>query len=234
MNNIPNDVLEQIILDKVKLFTKESYYHHFRSILLEFYQNIHAFKSKTPLIHGMKPKLKQKKYSSLWEMILIFVFPAKNDFIAENISKKYTFLNPLCFQYLKNLCYTRMKKLTNLANVEHVSIDQVFFLYINLCEKEIASKKVNKKTTFRLKGNILKVNPERRSSLILPRQNSVFKREKSRLYLKKNSDKKGSNIQPLEYDNSYTRLFIGETDEVSVRERYLSNMVMKKQKQFHL
>ena len=79
----------------------------------------------------------------------------------------------------------------------------------------------------RLKGNILKVNPERRSSLILPRQNSVFKRAKSRLYLKKNSDKKGSNIQPLEYDNSYTRLFIGETDEVSVRERYLSNMVTK-------
>ena len=61
MNNIPNDVLEEIILNKVKLFTKESYYRHFRSILLEFYKNILAFKKKaflsitmTPLMHDGK------------------------------------------------------------------------------------------------------------------------------------------------------------------------------------
>ena len=34
MNNIPNDVLEEIILNKVKLFTKESYYRQFQSIFL--------------------------------------------------------------------------------------------------------------------------------------------------------------------------------------------------------
>ena len=38
----------------------------------------------------------------------------------------------------------------------------------------------------------------------------------------------------LEYSNSFTRLFIGETDEDSIRERYLSNMVVKKQNQMHL
>ena len=40
--------------------------------------------------------------------------------------------------------------------------------------------------------------------------------------------------RPLEYSNSFTRLFIGETDEASIRERYLSNMIVKKQKQLHL
>ena len=41
-------------------------------------------------------------------------------------------------------------------------------------------------------------------------------------------------IQQLDYSNSFTRLFIGETDEDSIRERYLSNMVVKKHKQLHL
>ena len=48
------------------------------------------------------------------------------------------------------------------------------------------------------------------------------------------SQKKISGIQPLDYNNSFTRLFIGETDEDSIRERYLSNMVVKKHKQLHL
>ena len=42
------------------------------------------------------------------------------------------------------------------------------------------------------------------------------------------------NIQQFDYTNSFTRLFIGEIDEDSIRERYLSNMVVKKHKQLHL
>ena len=50
----------------------------------------------------------------------------------------------------------------------------------------------------------------------------------------KQGNKNASSIQPLEYNNSFTRLFIGETDEKAIRERYLSNMIVKKHKQLHL
>ena len=234
MNNIPNDVLEEIILSKVKLFTKESYYRYFRSILLELYKNIHAFQSRTSLISGLKSKLKEKNNSSLWDIILILIFPSKNkNYIEENIIQYDPSLNPLCFQYLKNLCYNRMKKLTNLANIERVSLDQVITLYINLCEKKIYVKKEPKKATIRLLGNFLRKNLEHKGSLIFPKQNLILSRQ-LKLNVKKISGKNGPSIQPLEYANSFTRLFIGETDEVSVRERYLSNMVVKKQRQLHL
>ena len=61
MNNIPDDVLEEIILNKVKLFTKESYYRYFRSILLELYKNICAFKKKGIFNKIYYFKIKRKK-----------------------------------------------------------------------------------------------------------------------------------------------------------------------------
>ena len=235
MNNIPNDVLEEIILSKVKLFTKESYYRYFRSILLELYKNIHAFQSRTSLISRLKSKLKEKNNSSLWQIILILIFPSKNSkYIEEKYIQYDPFLNPLCFQYLKNLCRNRMKKLTNLANIERVSIDQVITLYINLCEKHIYIKKEPKKATIRLIGNFLRMNLDRKASALFPKTNPILPRAQLKLSLKKIMGKNSPSIQPLEYANSFTRLFIGETDEVSVRERYLSNMVVKKQRQLHL
>jgi flagellin-specific chaperone FliS len=137
MNNIPNDVLEEIILNKVKLFTKESYYRHFRSILLEFYKNILAFKKKASLSITMTSKIKERNNKSLWHIISIIIFPLKSQLNEENSYEREYNLNPLCFQYLKNLCFTRMKKLTNLATIERVSMDRVIPIYLNLCEKHI-------------------------------------------------------------------------------------------------
>jgi len=127
-----------------------------------------------------------------------------------------------------------MKKLTNLATIERVSMDRVIPIYLNLCEKHIIMKKEKKKGTLRLKGNYLQMNNDRKSSLAFQRQNSVLTRPQLKFNLKKMSGKGGSSIPPLEYSNSFTRLFIGETDEASIRERYLSNMIVKKQKQLHL
>ena len=234
MNNIPNDVLEEIILNKVKLFTKESYYRHFRSILLEFYKNILAFKKKASLSITMTSKIKERNNKSLWHIISIIIFPLKSQLNEENSYEREYNLNPLCFQYLKNLCFTRMKKLTNLATIERVSMDRVIPIYLNLCEKHIIMKKEKKKGTLRLKGNYLQMNNDRKSSLAFQRQNSVLTRPQLKFNLKKMSGKGGSSIPPLEYSNSFTRLFIGETDEASIRERYLSNMIVKKQKQLHL
>ena len=124
-----------------------------------------------------------------------------------------------------------MKKLTNLAMVERVSLERVIPIYLNLCEKQIKSNKERKKRTLRLKGNYLQINSNRKSSLLMLRQDSGLNRPKINL---KKINKNGPSIPPLEYSNSFTRLFIGETDEESIRERYLSNMIVKKQKQLHL
>ena len=231
MNNIPNDVLEEIILNKVKLFTKESYYRQFQSILLELYKNIFAFKKKDSLSTSMMSKIKERNNSSLWHIISILIFPLKSQIKEdENIYLNEYNLDPLSFQYLKNLCYIKMKKLTNLSMIERVPMERVIPIYLNLCEKQMKSNKEKKKGTLRLKGNYLQINSNRKTSILM-RQNSLLNRPKINL---KKINKKGPSIQPLEYANSFTRLFIGETDEASIRERYLSNMIVKKQKQLHL
>ena len=234
MNNIPDDVLEEIILNKVKLFTIEEYYRYFRSILLELYKNIGAFKKKESLDKSITLKLKEKNNNkSLWYIITILIFPFHAQLSEESYYEPYSNLNPLCFQYLKNLCYSKIKKLTNLSVVEQVPMDRVLPVYIELCEKKMISNKERKRgILFKKSGNFIQINKDKRSSLLIPRPNSILPRPK--LNLKKISGKNGPSIQPLEYSNSFTRLFIGETDEASIKERYLSNLIVKRQKQLHL
>ena len=88
--------------------------------------------------------------------------------------------------------------------------------------------------TLKSKGNNLQNNSNRKASLLFTKQNSIINRPLLKINVKKIINKNGPSIQPLEYSNSFTRLFIGETDEQSIRERYLSNMIVKKQKQLHL
>ena len=74
MNNIPDDVIEEIILNKVKLFTKEAYYRYFRSILLELYKNMSAFKRKESLAKSITLKLKEKNNNnSLWYINHVYI-----------------------------------------------------------------------------------------------------------------------------------------------------------------
>lgn len=234
MNNIPNDVLEEIILNKVKLFAKENYYSQFRTILLELYKNIFAFKKKSSLSFSITAKIKERNNKSLWNIISLLIFPLKSQLNNADLYENEYNLNPLCFQYLKNLCYNKMKKLSNLSTVEKVSIDRVVPIYLNLCEKQIRFNKDKKKGTLRLKGNYLQMNTNRKASILISSQNSIIPRPQLKINLKKIINKNGPSIQPLEYANSFTRLFIGETDDKSIRERYLSNMIVKKQKQLHL
>ena len=234
MNNIPDDVLEEIILNKVKLFTTETYYRYFRSILLELYKNICAFNKKETLDKSITLKLKEKNNNkSLWYIITILIFPFQTQLSEESYYEPYSNLNPLCFQYLKNLCYYKIKKLTNLSVVEQVPMERVLPIYIELCEKKMISNKERKRgLLLKKKGNFIQINKDKRASLLIPRPNSILPRQK--LNFKKISGKNGPSIQPLEYSNSFTRLFIGETDEASIKERYLSNMMVKRQKQLHL
>ena len=223
-----NEALEEVILYRVKLFSKENYFRYFRYILLELSNNIYAFREKKTLSNSLSSKLIEGNNLSIWMLIYKLMFQIKNEITTENEMN----LNPLCFQYLKTLCLKRMKKLVAISNAEVLPLDQVIFVYLNLCEKQI---KINKD-----KGNYFKYKTEyrskdRKSIIAFNQENNLLNNnQQMKINHRKLGAKNGPISKPLSYNNSYTRLFIGETDKESIRERYLSNMAVKKQKQLHL
>ena len=210
-----NEALEEVILYRVKLFSKENYFRYFRYILLELSNNIYAFQEKKTLSNSLSSKLIEGNNLSIWMLIYKLMFQIKNEITTENEMN----LNPLCFQYLKTLCLKRMKKLVAISNAEVLPLDQVIFVYLNLCEKQI---KINKD-----KGNYFKYKTEYRSkdrkSIIAYNQenNLLNNNQQMKINHRKLGAKNGPISKPLSYNNSYTRLFIGETDKESIRERYL-------------
>ena len=223
---IPNEIIEEIILGKIKLFTKENYFNSFSNILLQLSKNIFAFRKKESLSLSLSAKLREKNFSSNWNLIFLLIFHTKKD--TEQIQLN---LDPFCFLYLKNICYIKMKILLNLSNEIQIPIERIISLYLNLCQRKINYDRLRKKQRTNLIKTYRQITskPSKFSKLFL-----LGNDEKLKLKPKKILSKFISNVKPLDYNNSYTRLFIGETDEQSIRERYLSNMVVKKQKELHL
>ena len=227
--NIQNEIIEEIILCRFKLFTKETYFRYFRNILLKLSNNIFAFRKKESLSLSLTIKLKEKNFNSFWFIILKLIFSVNNQIKKEDIYETELNLNPLCFHYLKNLCYTKMKEFTTLSNEEAIPLEQITSVYLSTCEKRIKLNKQKEKLKFK---GILKASY--RKTLFFAQQHIKSNKIESKLNYKKIILKSGANKKSLNYSNSYTRLFIGKTDDESIRERYLSNMVVKKHKQLHL
>ena len=225
MKKIQKDEIEELILCRIKLFSKENYYRYFRNILMELSNNIYVFRKKELLSKSLSLKLKERNNSSLWMIIYKLILPTKNEYDIPEAND----LNYICFQYLKALCLIKMKKLTIISNNELIPLDQVISIYLSLCEKMIRIIKEKEKYNLKLKNR-----KKGRNSLVFSHNAFIDLTNQFKLNHKKISMKNGPSLKPLDYTNSYTRLFIGETDDVSVRERYLSNMVVKKHKQLHL
>ena len=138
MKKSQNEALEELILYKVKLFTKENYFRYFKYILLELTKNSDAFRKKKTLSNTLSSILVERNNNlSNWMLIYKLIFQLKKEIHSE----KEINLNPLCFQYLKALCFIKMKNLTNISNDEIIPLNQVIYVYLNLCEKKI---KINK------------------------------------------------------------------------------------------
>ena len=170
MNNIPNDVLSEIISNKIKLFTKELYYPPFRRIFLELSNSLSAFQKRVSLSKRMKSQFLEKDTSSLWQMIYKLIFPKKNEVNDNNINENMFNLHPICFEYLKNLCYNKMKKITNLCMVEKVASDRVIFLYLDLCEQEMRLNKEKGRRYKRRKITLFRKNTIRSVSSIMSKK----------------------------------------------------------------
>ena len=234
---MPNDVIQEIIINKIKLFTKENYYKYFSNILIELSHNILAFQKKSSLSITISSNKKDKNQSS-WLIIAKLILPLKEQYFEQNEDEyeNESDLNPLCFKYLKNLCHKTMKNLTSLSLTEQIPLKRIIPLYLNLCEKQI---KINKEKQFGILRRYDKENNytkiiKKAAPILFSKQNSFLNRTQIKINPKKVGGKNMPSIQQLDYCNSFTRLFIGETDEDSIRERYLSNMVVKKHKQLHL
>ncbi len=240
--NIQNDAFKEIVINKVKLFTKENYYKYFANILIELSQNISAFQKKAALSVSISSSTPTDKiHKSWWQLITKLILPIKgsNSNINIKIEEEYdSELNPLCFEYLKNLCHMKMKQLSSLSMNEQIPLHRIIPFYLNLCEKQI---KINRDKQLGIYNNLEKENNFTKINKKSPNlfgnhnyQNSILNRMQIKINPKNVRSKNMQNIQQFDYTNSFTRLFIGEIDEDSIRERYLSNMVVKKHKQLHL
>ena len=224
---IPDEFIEEIILGKIKLFTRENYFNTFSNILSKLSLDIYAFKRKESLSLSLSYKLRERNFSSNWNLIFLLIFHTKKDIIQTKLN-----LNPFCFQYLMHLCHIKIKKLSKLSNEIQIPIEKAVSIYLELCEKRIKmnrAEKIKKKISLVKTFRQLNGKPFKFSKLLL-----LGNDDKTKVVPKKIISKFNSNTKSLDYNNSYTRLFIGETDEQSIRERYLSNMVVKKQKELHL
>jgi len=240
MNNIPNDVLQEIILNKVKLFTKENYFGYFSSIIIKLSHNITAFQKKVSLSISITSLQKEKIHTSWWQLITRLIFPLnksllykeENENEIENENEYEYDLNPLCFEYLKNYCHKKYKQLSSLSQTERIPLTRILPMYLNLCEKQIKKAREKENGIYHLpKESLAKL---KKNSFLINKQPSFVNRTQIKFSTKKNGGKNMPSVQQLEYCNSFTRLFIGDTDENSIMERYLSNMVVKKHRQLHL
>ena len=237
MNNIPNDVLQEIILNKVKLFTKENYFGYFSSIIIKLSHNITAFQKKVSLSISITSLQKENIHTSWWQLITRLIFPLNKSLLYKEENEienenEYEFdLNPLCFEYLKNYCHKKMKQLSSLSQTERIPLTRILPMYLNLCERQIKKAKEKESGIYHLTKESFKL---KKNSFLFNKQPSFINRTQIKFSTKKNGGKNLPSVQQLEYCNSFTRLFIGDTDENSIMERYLSNMVVKKHRQLHL
>jgi len=237
--NIPDEYIQEMILNKVKLFAKESYFEEFSKILTELSINILAFNKKDSLSHTItvSSTSKNKPHKGWWKLITKLIL-APDEEISKaddelNQNNLELNINPLCFAYLKYICHQKMRKLLHISKNENISLNLITNIYLNLCQKQI---NLNKEMEFERRRN-LKFNRQlkkKQNSSDSQNQEGGGELSTLRHQTKKIEIKKLPQIQQLEYSNSFTRLFIGETDKESIREQYLSNMVVKKHRQLHL
>ena len=234
-----NNNLGEAVLHKIKLFTKESYFNYFRHMLLQKSKNFSAFEKISSLSISIekilkeksKNKLKKKEISKMsqspWNLIMLLVCNIPNHKRLDYIHNEFN-LNPICYMYLTLLCHKKLKLLITFSNANNIPLDTLVKYYLDLCINQISLKEFDKKTK---KENSEKAKLNNMIDYKKNNQKNKKPVKANSLYERKNTIMGSTQV---EYLNSFTRLFIGETDPISVRERYLSNIVVKKMKQMHL
>ena len=252
MSSYQNENLAETVKQKIKLFTKETYFKYFNYILTEKSKNITAFQKISSLSFSIeklfkekskknKIKLKENSEHSIWYLIMLLICDNSNH--NKKYYKRNEFnLNPICYSYLTNLCQIKIKLLISFSINHRLTLGTLVKYYIDLCINQMNLKDINDNLQT---NNILsrpstildyrKFNKKANQKVLIKESNNNNINNKN---IENNNEidnnKKSNQKKKLEYCNSFTRLFIGEIDANSVKERYLSNMVIKKRKELHL
>ena len=250
MSDYQNDYLGEAVRQKIKLFTKESYFKCFNYILTEKSQNLPAFKKfsnisfSTELLLKEKEKTrnklklikleKEKSSKSLWQLIMLLICNIPNKKKLEYKKNEFN-LNPICYSYITNLCNKKLKLLSSFSIMHKIPLDILVKFYLDLCINQINQKESENNGKNLEKSSIRLIDCKKFTKKSSP-QILLKKQNIQKINNNNNTEKKKPILgaPPVEYSNSFTRLFIGEIDPSSVRERYLSNIVVKKLKQLHL
>ena len=243
------DEIEKIIKKKIKFFTKEKYFNHFSKILTESSSDIFKIKSNKILTNRLDnlesnnlKKYENSKKMSLWGVVMkIILFSNENN---------YYDIDLICYNYLLRLCQVIIKQLLSISIKLKSNLSFCVKIYLKLCEekiigkplipkKKLSGKKEFKSVLLRRLTTISKIpiirSTIKKDELKLLMENKKQKKKLKKLKFKSINDKSNkNNSNTFLYCNSYTRLFIGDTDEASVKERYLSNIIIKNEQRLNI
>ena len=127
--------------------------------------------------------------------------------------------------YVLFYSHKKLRLLSSFSITHKIPLDVLVKFYLDLCINQINQKETeteNNKFESSLKIIDFKKSKKNSSKPILKKQNNQIINNNS------NKEKKQNflGVSQIDYSNSFTRLFIGEIDPSSVRERYLSNIVV--------
>jgi hypothetical protein len=241
--------IEEIIKNNIKLFTNSKYFPIFSNILKEislYIFKLEDFKSLSYILDNTENDLKEIKNTtncSLWFIIMkALLYQRKNKY-----SKEYN-IDYLSYKYLLRLCKLKNKQLLTIAIKQKKNIYSCVKIYLRLCEEKInekgklflsknSLKKRRRSSIFRRSTNtnrripLIKANISKEEIKKIKEGNKRKSCEKKEISgINKIKNKKNS----LLYCNSFTKLFIGNIDENSVKERHLSNIAVKYEQKLHV
>jgi len=237
----------EIIKKNIKLFSKKNYFLCFSKLLTEaslnlFNKNYRLLTNSLEDIESFYLKRNKKtKRESLWNIIMINIL-----FIKEK-NEEYYNIDFLSYKYLLRLSTIKIKQLLSISIKFKLDLSFCVKIYLELCEEKINSIK----NTF---SKILSIKNRKSSNHIkrfstygrMPLFRNTSQKEDTKKGVKNEKDikpiksinkivsKKSNNLNNFLYCNSFTRLFIGDTDEESVKQRHLSNIVVKNEQRLNL
>lgn len=240
---------EERIKKNIKLFQNEKYFYPFSKLLQETQFNLLKKKNHKLLINDLNiletvTEIETKKINnkSPWYIIMkLLLFSNEKNFYYSNLLSK---------KYLQRLSEMTIKQLLPISIKCKVDISECVNIYLKLSEEKLFGRKKNIFKNIGTRKDLKNIIVKRLTSIVkIPLIRCTLKKEdtknlfgdkkltnkaisqKNKLIDAKNNK---SNQNTFLYCNSFTHLFIGDTDEESVKQRYLSNIIVKNEQRLNI
>lgn len=251
--------VEKYIHEKVKLFTNKYYFRLFNTILINLSKNISIYEKQTTLFQKTDFKIEKNWFFIMQIVLDKFKSKEKPYYIENNLTINplvFSYLVKLCKSKVKKLQKLSIKENAPMENLLRLYLDlcdQSMYpeKYEYLKKKEKQKEENSYKNKFN-NNNSSKMYSSTKLKLLLKKSelNSINDINQSKIKNENENDSKNNsdqeedednNVQKkygigkikLLYCNSLSRLFIGETDEKTIKEKYLMNITVKKEQKLN-